>query len=141
MSKMEPPVDWRHAGRPGADPDGLLGAFFKAELPDPWPACRRPGDRVRSTTPSRQTSPSGGPPRGRTWTAARSRLALAASVALLLLGTLLLSGKFHGSPPEANFGPQRAKPYWKESLRPYWKESLRQGQDQPTELLIQVYEP
>jgi hypothetical protein len=132
MSKMEPPVDWRHAGRPGADPDGLLGTFFKAELPDPWPDFRGPGDRVRSATPSRLAVTADVPPRTRSWTAARSRLALAASVALLLLGTLLLSGKFHGSPPGTNFGPQRAKPYW--------KESLRQGQDQPTELLIQVYE-
>jgi hypothetical protein len=125
MSKLEPPVDWRHAGRPGPDPDGLLRAFFRAELPDPWPACRRSEDRSSFAVPSRAFG-------NRTWTAARSRLMLAATFVLLLLGTLLLGGQFHSSAPETPFGPPTAKPYW--------KESLRQGQDQPTELLIQVYE-
>jgi hypothetical protein len=133
MSKLEPPVDWRHAGRPGDDPDGLLRAYFRAELPAPWPAWRRPDDRARSAgTPAV-------PARSRTWTGARRRLAMAAAGAVLLLSTLLLSGRFHGSPPPTRFGgPQEANPYWK---RPDWKmkESLEQEQDQPTKLRIDVY--
>jgi hypothetical protein len=142
MNNLEPSVDWRNRGRPG-DPDGLLRAFFRAELPDPWPEFRRPDRSARPAAPAR-------PPAGRSWTAMRSRLALAATVAVLLLGTLLLSGKFHNSPAEPPLGTPSAKSPW-----PYiQKESLLQEveertgpdgkpirQDQPTKLLIEFYEP
>jgi hypothetical protein len=123
MSNLESPADWRHLGRPDDDPDGLLRAFFRAELPQPWPAFRRPDDRDRAATPARP----------RSWTAARSRLALAATVAVLLLGTLLLSGQFHGSTPATRYGTPAAKPYWK------MQESLEQEQNQPTKLKIEFY--
>ena len=74
MSTMNPPT------RPEQAPDeldALLRAFFQAQMPKPWPAFKAPA------TPSAQTS---------WWVKSRSRLALAASVALLLLGSWWLSG-------------------------------------------------
>jgi hypothetical protein len=70
MSLIEPPPV-----RPGDDLDGLLRAYFQAQMPHPWPALKLPPARSR-------------------WAAVRRRLALAASVALLLLGALLLPGQY-----------------------------------------------
>ena len=68
------------------DLDDLIGAFFRAEMPDPWPGSPRP-----------RTEPARAPRReARAW-AAYSKLALAASLALLLAGGWLLSGKL-GAP-------------------------------------------
>jgi hypothetical protein len=60
--------------------DGVLHAFFKAQTPSPWPA-----------PPAVAKMAKGRP-------MMRSRLALAASVALLALGLSFLSGAFHGRP-------------------------------------------
>jgi len=80
MSFLEPPsVDWRETSRPADDLDGLLRAFFRAELPRPWPAFRY------ASTPTNRP--------GR-WVLFRSRIVLAASLALLLGGEALLSGRF-----------------------------------------------
>src|SRR3954471_1739881 len=74
-------------GRPplpsGDDLDGLLRAFYRAQLPSPWPALKAP-------PPPAARRPAPGP---RGWPLLRSRLALAASVALLVLGSLLFSGQ------------------------------------------------
>jgi hypothetical protein len=67
---------------PDDDLDGRLRAFYRAEMPDPWPSWQAPASRV--TLPARPTSRRKG-----FW---GSRLALAASVALLLGGSLFLSG-------------------------------------------------
>jgi hypothetical protein len=81
MSHLEPPpVDPRGAGPGPHDLDGLLRAYFRAEMPDPWPVLRLPI--------------LGQPGRGRTRSSGRSHLALAASVALLMGGTLWLAGTF-----------------------------------------------
>src|SRR3954468_5825003 len=77
------------------DLDGQLRAFFRAEMPNPWPAWKAPA------TPSRPSAPlpaARGPiPANRSlW---RSRLGLAASVALLVLGSLFLQGKLSYEPP------------------------------------------
>jgi hypothetical protein len=68
----QPPVS------PGEDLDGLLRAFYQAQLPHPWPDCKVPA--------------AGGAPSARLRRSAllRSRLALAASVALLFTGSFLL---------------------------------------------------
>jgi hypothetical protein len=72
MSVIEPPPVLPGAsGRAEADLDALLRGFFGSELPNPWPALA--------------LRPAPSPPRGRLL---RSRLALAASVALLFAGTL-----------------------------------------------------
>ena len=64
------------------DLDGLLRAFYQAEMPHPWPDLDPP---ARTLLP---------PPRVSFWyRISRSHLALAASIALLIAGMLLLSGK------------------------------------------------
>jgi hypothetical protein len=74
------------------DLDGLLRAFYQAEMPHPWPDLDPP---ARTLLP---------PPRVSFWyRISRSHLALAASIALLILGTLLLSSKLplHPSKPDS----------------------------------------
>ena len=59
--------------------DALLTSFFKAEMPHPWPAFKAP---ARAVTP---------PP---SWFArSRSKVALAASIALLAVISYWLSGR------------------------------------------------
>lgn len=62
------------------DVDGLLREFFKAEMPHPWPVMKPPM-AFKSTLPFRAQG----------WSLMRSRLALAASIALLLLGSWFLA--------------------------------------------------
>jgi hypothetical protein len=78
----------------GDDLDGLLRAFFRAQLPSPWPASPvPPADSARLRRP-----PSG-------CGLMRSRWALAATVALLLLGSLLLPRRFAADlKSESRFG-------------------------------------
>jgi hypothetical protein len=75
MNYLSPP--------PANDVDGVLRAFFKAQMPAPWPSLKAPS--VAATI-------------SKGWPMMRSRLALAASVALLALGLSFLSGAFHGRP-------------------------------------------
>jgi hypothetical protein len=85
MSLVEPPLP-----KPGDDLDGLLRAFFRSRMPHPWPALRLPRFRMASAPRP--------PSSGRSLI--RSRYALAASVALLLFGSLLLPGRLTpGSKP------------------------------------------
>lgn len=70
--------------KPSDELDALLRAYFEREMPKPWPSPRVSLDRVvplrRPTTNRRSLN--------------RSRWTLAASVALLLLGSLLLPSRF-----------------------------------------------
>jgi hypothetical protein len=70
------------------DADQLLRAFFQSEMPHPWPAFEPPVPRT--TLPFRPAAA----PRRRF--VLGSKLALAASVALLMLCGWLLSGAFEG---------------------------------------------
>ena len=160
MSKEPSPVDWPNPGLPPEDPDGLLRAFFRVELPDPWPGFGRPEGpapfvAANGTAPGRprprETTPSLRP-------ALRSRLALAAAALLLLLGTLALSGQFRANPPDGPGGPGWARPDIPKNLilprDVIIKESLIQEvdeqpgpdgrpirQDQPTRYQIDIYRP
>jgi hypothetical protein len=71
-----------HTPPPGDDLDGLLRAFYKAELPDPWPSLEAPAARPAVLSP----------PSGRSlWSLFRHRwVALAASLAVLIAGALAL---------------------------------------------------
>jgi hypothetical protein len=83
MKFIAPPT----AGAPGAtrsgdDLDGLLRAFFQAETPHPWPELEPPATTSVAST------------RLAFWRQIkRSHLALAASVALLIAGSLLFRGE------------------------------------------------
>jgi hypothetical protein len=70
-----------HTPPPGDELDGLLRAYFQAELPDPFPSLEAPAPRAVSLSP--RPAPS-------RWNLFRSRLALAASVALLIAGPLFI---------------------------------------------------
>lgn len=67
----------------GDNVDGLLRAFYRTQLPNPWPM---PPTTFRSTLPFRRSLRGHG--------STRSRWVLAASVALLLAGSLLLPRRF-----------------------------------------------
>jgi len=70
----------------GDELDALLGAFFKAEKPDPWPAFQAPQSRPQLLPFRPASAPA------RSWQVLATRAALAASVTLLLLGSWLLPG-------------------------------------------------
>jgi len=69
--------------KPSGDLDSLLRGFFRSQMPHPWPAPRLP--HFRATPAKRPISPRR--------PLIRSRWALAASISLLLLGSLLLPGR------------------------------------------------
>lgn len=73
---------------PGGELDALLGTFFEGEMARPWPAFEPPERSLLPLKPAKQ----------RPRFVFGSRLALAASVLVLLLCGWLLSGKFPGSP-------------------------------------------
>jgi hypothetical protein len=67
--------------KPAGEPlDALLGAFFRAEMPSPWPAFHRPARTRLSFDQARAARRP----------AYAGRLALAASVGLLFVGSWLL---------------------------------------------------
>jgi len=83
--------------QPGDNLDNLLRSYFQAEMPNPWPTMEAPAPR-RKVAPERPASRGFG-------TLVRSRLALAASVALLLTGPLFLSSALRdNSAPSARLG-------------------------------------
>lgn len=100
----QPPAGPRDRSADGGDLDGLLKTFFRAQLPDPWPAWQPPEQSVASAR--RVQFPTG----GRTLRVGRS--VLAASVLLLLVGQLavtrLASDAGSWPPADAGDGPAEA---------------------------------
>jgi anti-sigma factor RsiW len=118
---------------PPEEIDGLLRAFFRAELPHPWPAMKAP---AAPTAPARPA-----PSRPALW---RSRLALAASVAVLALGALFLPGpapRESQGPVPPGLSPGSAR---REALPPVAPDnvksslSLEQTRDGPTKIKVEV---
>ena len=72
-------------GPSGDELEGMLRSFFRAEVPDPWPMMKAPAEPVVVKLPK---------PRRSTWLRIGPRLAIAASVAFLLLGYLALGSIF-----------------------------------------------
>jgi len=109
MNVQHPPVQSRRFDGPPNDLDRLLSAFMRAEVPDPWPMLRAPA--VAETRPL--------PAKG--WRSPRlsgSRFALAATVTLCLVGSLLLGHIFPGdvrsgreSPKEMVSPKERVLPF------------------------------
>lgn len=75
----------------GDELDRQLRTFFQAEMPNPWPSLQSPLSRP-AVLSTRLAPPSPSLP----W---NSRYALAASVAVLISGSFLLSGRFHPDAP------------------------------------------
>lgn len=85
-----PPNETNGQGSPEPYED-LLRAFFRAEMPSPWPELKRPEPQVL---------PFVRPQRANRFASTRSRLALAASVVILLVGSWFLSGALRNGPTE-----------------------------------------
>jgi len=60
--------------------DGLLRAYFRAEMPDPWPSAPGAAPRLRGQAPC--------------WRRYHGRLALAAAVSFFLVGSFLLTQSY-----------------------------------------------
>ena len=75
--------------------DRLLASFFKAEMPHPWPGAPEPAAISEpSGLVAERTATTTDQPPARRDTGSKSRLTLAASVALLLGGCWILSNGF-----------------------------------------------
>jgi hypothetical protein len=95
MRIVEPPtLDSPGRGHPGDELDGLLSSWFRTQMPNPWPSLDLPEEAVLPM-PRRASHP---------WASLRSRLALAASVALMLVAPWLLSGRFQEIASPGSFG-------------------------------------
>jgi hypothetical protein len=64
--------------------DDLLRSYFRAEMPEPWPEMRAPAPILPLAAPAQR----------KTWWRRAGRLAIAASVALMLIGYLALASLF-----------------------------------------------
>jgi hypothetical protein len=125
------------ATQSGDDLDNLLRAFFQAEMPTPWPPA--PETTAKPIVlPARKGGSRGLSP------LVRSRLALAASVALLISGPLFLAHRHADAPPAE--GPDHvikdsaATPVDPRGPKHYGnKESLIQKSD-GTYIQIEVFE-
>jgi len=99
---------------PGDNLDNLLRAYFQAEMPNPWPSMEAPAPGL-SVAPGLPAPAKG---RGSLF---RSRLALAASITLLLAAPLFLGGKLRdtsapgelrdGIPSAGTLDPRGPKKY------------------------------
>lgn len=131
MHSEIPPVDLPYRDRPD-DLDGLLRSFFRSQLPDPWPAPPRPRAEVvpllTRPAPSR-------------WTLARSRFALAASVAVLVTCLWALAGKFAANPGAGLVSPLPGTVTGeRDPNKIRVKESLLQDPKEGTKILIEVFD-
>jgi hypothetical protein len=79
-----PPTDANGVHHGGDDLDEALVAFFRAEMPRPWPQLKLPD------APPARPAPPAPAPRSRSWFRS-PRFALAASVALLIGGYAVMS--------------------------------------------------
>jgi hypothetical protein len=82
MNDLRKPLNRGGFDRPPEDVDVLLRQFFRSEMPDPWPAA----PPVSATAPRK--------PQQRRGFRLSSRSALAAAVALFLIGYLALAARF-----------------------------------------------
>jgi len=101
MNTVKPPVD-AHNGSRGDDLDGLLRDFFRAEMPHPWPELKLPGAARNGFHAKRPAEPPATlplTPHRRPWAVVGPRLALAASVGLLLVCSWFLPGQSDQSKP------------------------------------------
>ena len=99
--------------------DALLHAFFRSEMPDPWPQLKAP-----VTVPASLEEKA--PPSW--WSRSRSRFALAASVALLMLTCWWLSGRTVEYNNPGTDGPLKAKDLRGKIIQSVKEEEIRKSQ-------------
>jgi hypothetical protein len=135
MSTLEPPLIDSRADRPGDDLDGLLRTYFKAEMPNPWP--KAPLPPLNGQLNGHGALPFARPerPTAQPWRLT-SQVALAASLGGLLLGTVLLSGQFHGPQPA---DPKMGEGAGSRDIPKKIHESLEQPPDGPTTFRIDIF--
>jgi hypothetical protein len=102
MNDLRSPPNRGGFPRPPEDVDGLLRRFFRSEMPEPWPEA----PTVPTAAPRKRPQ--------RVWFRLSHRFALAAAVALFLIGYLTLAGRFPTTGPtrqpipgETGFNPHR----------------------------------
>jgi hypothetical protein len=125
--RLAPPLSTGEAPPPD-DVEALLRAYFRAEMPDPWPAPPLVLTAV-SARPELAAHESG-------LGLSRSKLALAASVALLVAGSLLVPVR----PQIADAPAPAPRMLPGEATRIRLTETLVQPRDKPTEFRIEVTE-
>jgi hypothetical protein len=123
--KLAPPLSNGEAPPPD-DVEALLRSFFRAEMPNPWPA--KPSARLSVPRPAPVPTSAG---------SMRSKLALAASVMLLIAGSLAVSTT-PTTPGEAPSPLSRMSPGVATRVR--ITQTLVQPKDKPTEWHIDVSE-
>jgi hypothetical protein len=92
-----PPIEANGSGHAGDDLDEALFAFFRSEMPRPWPRLRLPAG---ARPPVRPAQPAPAPSR-RPWFRS-PRFVLAASVALLIAGYAAMSAALTPPSPSDN---------------------------------------
>jgi hypothetical protein len=106
-----PPSDANGVGHAGDELDEVLSAYFRSQMPAPWPRLKLDSQRVRPAQPMLSVS-------RRPWFRS-PRFALAASVALLIGGYALLSAALTAPVPDTDrieqpsakgHGPKAAAP-------------------------------
>jgi hypothetical protein len=97
MNIEQPPVLHRRGGRPPEEIDQLLGAFFSSEMPKLWPP-------IDVASPSASQPPRSSP---RRWFWSSSRFALAATVGICLVGSMLVAAVFPSYSPGPRTTPAR----------------------------------
>jgi hypothetical protein len=137
-----PPTGANGVSHSGDDLDEVLSAFFRSELPRPWPPLKLPGG------PPVRPAPPAPAARARSWFRS-PRFALAASVALLIGGYAVMSATL--TPPEKpavtgadlNGGSGSAKPN-KNDMEPREDDVdfhgwLEQDGNKPTTIHIELH--
>jgi hypothetical protein len=140
MRFSEPPTVGRGGNGSGDELDTLLRAFFQSEMPHPWPALSLP-ETEEQARPVVPLTPAPSHP----WVPVHSRLALAASVGLLLAGSWFLAEQFHTAapgdrppPPDARYTAKDGHMMGPDGIR--MKESLEQEKDKPTKYRIELWD-
>jgi len=83
------------------DVDRLMSAFFKSEMPDPFPPMKLPAARAEQPMPVVATLERRSARRSST---TKAKISIAASVALLLGGCWYISGRMSDTPEQTKIG-------------------------------------
>jgi hypothetical protein len=111
MTVAVPPHLDNRAKPPEDEVDQLLRAFYLRELPNPWPVLTPPGRLASNVVPIQ--------PVARRFPMLRTRLALAACVAFLVAGPLVMASFFSPNESAATTQPTADDAKAEKNLLPY----------------------